>query len=109
MQFLGILFMILGGLGFIGSIISLFASPLAGLINLIIIGIYFYLGLLLFQSGNSYSSFSKTNSVGDLEASIAKQQKYWMIMGILVIVSIVFVIISLVAGGAMIASLRGGM
>lgn len=101
-KFIGIIFMILGGLGAIFGLVAVFASPLAGLISLILYGVYFYLGLLLFQIGSGFSSASSN----DLESAFAKQKTFWMIFGILMIISIVFVIVALVAGGSMMGSVN---
>ena len=89
MKFLGVLFMVLGGIYGIFALIALFASPGAGIIALAVTALYIYMGYLMFKSGSDYSSFVNTSNTSTLESSLKNQKNYWMIMGILMIVALV--------------------
>mgnify|MGYP000277116009 CR=1 FL=1 len=107
MKFLGILFMVIGGLYTIAGFLALLASPLIGLLTLAMCGLYIYMGYLIFKAGSDYSSFVSTNSISSLESSLKNQKTWWMITGILTIVAIVAGIGMFIFGLTMAGSAAG--
>lgn len=93
MKIVSIIQMVFIGLGALGGLLALMNNPAVGIVALGIYGLMFYVALLLFQSGQSFTNFESTGSASNLEDCFAKQKQFWTIAGILLIVTIVLYII----------------
>jgi hypothetical protein len=103
MKFLAILgfivtgFMLLASLGIFAMASQLGAAFAGiGIFYLLFSGLYGYLSLLLFQQASNIRSYLVVNDIFTMETYFAKQKTFWMIIGIMVLVSIIFTIVFLV-------------
>ncbi|MEN8929434.1 MAG: DUF5362 family protein [Flavobacteriales bacterium] len=108
MKFLGILFIVIGGIYSIISILAILGSPLGGLLSLAFSALYIYMGYLIFKSGSDYSSYVGNSNTATLESALKNQKMWWTITGIMTAVVIVITIAALIFGGSMINELGGG-
>ncbi len=71
------------------------AGVFAALFLAVILGLCIWLFNVLLQSGNAYSTFSRSRNLHDLETGVRKQKVYWIVVGILTILGLLFGLIGL--------------
>ncbi|MEX1193003.1 MAG: hypothetical protein WED10_12690 [Brumimicrobium sp.] len=101
---MGIIGIVFSALGIIAGIVLLFASPLIGIIYLIIYAIFIYVWSLLVGQANSISS-----GVLDMDKFAVNYKKFWQISVIILIVMFVLGIIAALVGQSMFSSIGSGM
>jgi hypothetical protein len=116
MGFIGAGLMILAGLGLIagGALTSsssraVGAQSFVGVMYIVMSLLYLVPSLKLWKYGTAILHLMSTNSAADLEQALEQQRGFWKFVGILVMISIGFMIVAMVIGGvagAMSASSR---
>ncbi len=99
-----------GWLKFLG-IMNIISGALTALSlwGIIIAWLPIWLGILLLQAGNKISSAQFSNNRGELVQMMDKLRLYFIIQGVLIIVSIVLVIVGVaVFGGLLLKYFHGG-
>jgi hypothetical protein len=90
-----------GGITGIGALFTLFGSFVAGIIGLAMAALYIFMSLLLMKQANAVS----TDRV-DMDSFSDSYLKYWKIIVILIIVSVVFGLISYFTVASQVSSLQ---
>lgn len=99
-----------GWLKFLG-IMSIIGGVLTAItiVGIIIAWLPIWMGVLLFQAGNQITEARVSRNHYHLVEMMRKFKTYFMIQGILLLISLVFVVISfLISGAAMLQMLGGG-
>lgn len=94
---IGAVFMIIGGLGQ-----GVPAGVGIGVAAIYVISavIYLFLGLYLFKYSRAIGRAMQSRANSDVEAALAAQASFWKLGGILALISLIFVILGIVLGGA---------
>lgn len=96
------------GLYMLLSMVTMLKAPLAGMMSLLIFGIYGaiygYMGMLLLKYSSACDKFSRSKKLGDLELALEAQRNFWKFAGILALIGIglgllAFLITMFVVGG----------
>ncbi len=95
MKFVGIFYIIIGGLGaLIPLILMTQVFDISLVVMLAMFALFIYLATLVLKMGTQYSVFLDNLNSASLERAFAAQKKFWMITGILIILGILTGIIS---------------
>lgn len=92
MSFIGIMQKIFGVLSIIGGVVTCF-----GIITAIIGIPYLLAGIKLFKSGSSFTYASYTNDSKFMKDAILNLASFWMYTLVMIIITVVFYIIALIA------------
>lgn len=88
-NFIGLAFAVIG---LIFSVLTMFVSPIGGLLNMLIVGtygaIYGYLGMVLMKYAGGCERFFRSKTVADLESALEAQRDFWKFAGIMTLVAI---------------------
>lgn len=109
MRFIAIVYLILAGfmaLGSIGMIIGAgtlteqmpMPIPSSAILGgsvafLIFIGLFFYISIKLLQAGEGFRTYADTNSTAALEKGFVQHKSYWLIMGVITIITLVLMLV----------------
>lgn len=103
-KFLSIFQIVILGLGMLGGIFILIASPLAGIITLGLYGFMMYTAIVLLRFGNSIKNSLTSSSQSEFEIAIQNLGLWFKIIGIMTIVIIALYIVMFIVIGT-----TGGM
>lgn len=126
MRFIAIVYLIFAGImalaaigGIIGAgtlaeqmsmIMPIPSSAILGgsVVFLIFIALFFYVSLKLLQAGEGFKTYAETNSVTALENGFINHKSYWLTMGVITIVSLIFMLIAGIAMARFLPMILGG-
>lgn len=104
-RFIGIVGIVIAILYFLFALMANNSIPsdgTGGIVGLMVAAvIMFALYLMLLQYGQNLSKFVATKDIKSLEQAFAKQRTFWLIVGIMMIILLIFMVIGVIAVLAM--------
>lgn len=87
------------GLNMIVGVITMLKAPLAGIMSLLIFGIYGaiygYMGMVLLKYASACDKFVRSKKLDDLESALEAQRNFWKFAGILALIGIGLAILAI--------------
>ncbi len=110
MKFLGVMGMIFPALGIVVSLGMMMVNPIVGIMTLAINGFSIWISFLLFSAGKKFDEALTLGSATAAEEGNRKLGTWFMVLGILLIVTIViWALMFLFMGSMMTQMMMGGM